>query len=260
MALIHFLRHLYWLCKRAGHFRRGRSLLAHYRPSIEMCYGQGPLAFKPNLKGYGKSYVYFVFQGETCRGVLRILPTLKKTVDSEWAIYQKGGPLGLTPKNIWKSGDGCAMINSFLEDKRCIDYVKSGKLDVWEAVRMVWERIVEFHQAVGCSLGDASLFNTLLSPTFHRLTFVDFELANGNRPEDFLFDYPHVLEVMYKYMDETVKNRAKALLPKLIAGIPEEEKAHGCECFASRLPRVLSDPRFHALNVLCNPATKEKEP
>ncbi len=275
--MIRFIKRLHKKWKRARRLRDAWPRLAELRPSIETACG-GPVRFLPG-DGGGHDYIFYVQNAGGRIAVLRIAnpayipegtptearfngPRLRLTprerVLREWRICRAGAPHGLTPKPLWISPQGDAALNAYVSGSRLSDWVRQGRLPLWDAIDLTARRANAFHAAVGEAHMDLTLMNIFADASLAPLTLIDFEL--GPHPalslaEARLFDFLNLVEMAYKFMSPADKAAAPERLGRLFSDIvPGEVRQAPVARLAAKLPRILADPVFrdslaHLLNM-----------
>jgi hypothetical protein len=265
--MIRLVKAVHRALKRRRHFRAGEARLAGIAPDIEKRVG-GPVCFRPG-RGGGHDFVYFVERGGGCAGVLRIAnpahvpegtpfearlsgPRLRLTpnerVAREGRFCEAGWRRALTPRPLWRSPEGDALLVGHLAGPRLSDCVRQGRIALWDAIDRTAERAGVFHAVVGEAHMDLSLFNVYADDRLDVLTFVDFELAADPAlpaSEARLFDTLNLVEMAYKGMSSEERRAAPVRLARLFSEfVPDDLKGQPVARLAAKLPRILADPVF----------------
>ena len=268
--MIRFIKRLHRSLKRFRHLRAGRGRLREVRPAVEAVCG-GPVRFKSGVGG-GHDYVYFVEREGRRVAILRITnpdyvpegtppearlngPRFKLTprerVAREWRICEAGWSRGLTPKPLWRSDRQDALLNSYVDGGRLFDWVQQGRISLWDAIDRTADAAKAFHAVIGEAHMDLSLFNVYADAGLAHLTLIDFELAPNpalSPAEARLFDFLNLVEMAFKDMSPADRQIAPQRLERLLsASVPDDVRSAPVTRLAPKLPRILSDPAFHAV-------------
>jgi len=267
--VIRLIKSVHRAVKRRRHFRSGAARLAQVLPSLAAVCG-GPVSVRRG-QGGGHDFVYFVEHDGLPAGVLRIAnpayvpegtptearlngPRLKLTprerVAREWRLCEAGWRHALTPRPLWRSETGDALLNSYLAGSRLFDCVQAGRISFWDAIERAAERATLFHTRVGEAHMDLSLFNVYADEGMGVLTLIDFELSPNpalSAEEARLFDYLNLVEMVYKEMPAAERRAAPERLERLFAArVPRELHGLPVARLAPKLPRLLADATFRA--------------
>ncbi|HRR35117.1 MAG TPA: hypothetical protein P5026_13525 [Kiritimatiellia bacterium] len=267
--MIRLIKNLHRALKRRRHYRGGEARLAQVLPELAAVCG-GPVSVQRG-RGGGHDYVYFVEREGRPVGVLRIAnpayipdgtprearrngPRLRLTprerVAREWRLCEAGWRHALTPRPLWRTEEGDAMLNSYLAGSRLFDCVRAGRLSFWDAIERTAERAGLFHKLVGEPHMDLSLLNVYADARLDVLTLIDFELSPApvlSAEEARLFDYLNLIEMAYKEMPAIERCAAPERLERLFAScVPRGLHGLPVARLAPKLPRLLADATFRA--------------
>ena len=203
-----------WLKRCHAEFR-----IAPRRAEIEASLGEHlgqRVTFRP-AGARGQDSVYFVSDGQSTVGVLRLANPYKKRkppegpspyiwldnrarLDREWHAYETGAKANLTPKPLWRTSD--AIFCSYVPEQRMFDRLIANRGEFWYLLCAATRALTRLHRASLVHM-DACLANTLADHGLERFTFIDFEYSPApglDVDQQRAYDHLRLVESSLKFM------------------------------------------------------------
>lgn len=213
--------------------------------------------------GRGHDSTYFVFDGRTPLGVLRLANPYKKRslpspvmpfrlentsarITREFAAYGAGAGAGLTPKPLWRTQD--ALLCEYLPLRPLQDMIGAAPEKSWDILCAATTALRRLHGA-GLTHMDASLANILGDAQLGRIAFVDFEYApaEGLSPAaQRVYDHLRLLESAWKFIPPALQKDPARWLACLGACLDDEMRHVDLIPLAPALERILQVPELAA--------------
>lgn len=120
-------------------------------------------------------------------------PSPQERIDREWAAYSVLGPLGLSPRPLWRASD--AVVGAYSECSNLRRIIEQRRGSLVRAFTAVFNAIGRMHEAGVVHL-DLSPGNVLVCPDTWQATLIDFEyvpIAGRSFDEDRCFDWQQIV-------------------------------------------------------------------